>query len=97
MRLRLGAYLTGIVFLGVLVIPFFSSYHNPRPRHIDKAQILQLESTTRKDKKHLQYLGVLSPPPRIAFRIFTVSTPQYKNSITPIAPAASASCRAPPA
>jgi len=96
MRLRLGAYLIGIVFLSVLVFPFFS-YHNPRANHIDMAQGQYQASHNKKYKKYFQYLGFFSPPLRVAFRTFTVTTPEYNNSSTTFAHAASTSCRAPPA
>jgi hypothetical protein len=96
MRLRLAAYLTGILFLCVLVFPLFSSYHNPRASHIDMAQGLYQISHDKKHKKYIQYLGVFSPPLRLVSRASTLTNPVYENSITTHAAAVSKSCRAPP-
>lgn len=60
MKLRLGAYLTGIFFLCVLVFPYFTSYHNPRASHIDMAQGQYQASHDKKIKKYLQCMGFLS-------------------------------------
>lgn len=96
MRLRLAAYISGILFLSVLVFPFFTSYHNPRASHIDMAQAESLASHNKKHKKHFQYLGFISPPPRIAFRIFAASAVKYDNSSPDHSAAIILSCRAPP-
>lgn len=96
MRLRLAAYLSGILFLCVLVFPLFSSYHNPRASHIDMAQGQYQTSHDKKQKKQMQYLGFFSPPPRIAFRIIATSAPEYDNSGTAHSAGVIQSCRAPP-
>jgi hypothetical protein len=97
MKIRLIAHLTVLVFLGVMVSPIFSSFHNPYSRHIDQTQAQHLESHTRKDKKHFQYLGFLSTPPEIAFRTFYFFNPSYENSPPACSSAVIVSCRAPPA
>jgi len=96
MRLRLAAYLTGILFLCVLVFPFFSSYHNPRASHIDMAQGQYQTSHNKKCKKYLQFLGFFPPPPRIEFRILTATAPDYVYSSSTHYTTVILSCRAPP-
>jgi len=96
MRLRLGAYLTGILFLCVLVFPFITSHHNPRASHIDMAQGQYQASHSKKYKKYIHYLGLFSPPLRFVSGVCSVTNPEYDNSITTHAAAVSISCRAPP-
>jgi len=97
MKLRLATHLTVLLFLGVMFAPIFSSFHNPHARHIDQSQAQHLESHSRKDKKHFQHLGFLSPSPEIAFRTFSFINPPYENSPPACSPAVIVSCRAPPA
>jgi hypothetical protein len=97
MKLRLTAHLTGILFLGVIVSPLFSSFHNQYSSHIDKAQVQHLESHIRKVKKHLLYLGILSPPLRIAFWTSRFNNHLFENQPPAYSPVVNVSCRAPPA
>lgn len=96
LRLRLGAYIAALLFLCVLVSPFFTSYHNPRASHIDMAQGMYQTSHEKKYKKYFQYLGFYSPQPQIAFRTLIKTTPEYDNSSTTRSTAIMLSCRAPP-
>jgi len=96
MRLRLGAYLTGILFLGVLVLPFFSSHHNPRASHIDLAQGQYQAAHNKKYKMHIQYPGFFSPRLKLASRTCTLTDPVYVTFLTNHAAAIRISCRAPP-
>ena len=96
MKLRNGAYLTGILFLCMLVLPLFSSYHNPRANHIDMAQGQCQASHNKKYKKYIQYLGFFSPLPGLVSRAYTQSNAVYPHSLTTHAFAVSISCRAPP-
>lgn len=96
MRLRLAAYLTGILFLCMLVFPLFSPYHNPRACHIDMAQGQCQASHNKKYKKYIQDMGFFPPPPALVSRAYTRSNPVYGNANTTQAAAVSISCRAPP-
>lgn len=97
MRLRLGAYLTGIFIVCVLVLPFSTSHHNPRASHIDMAQELCQTSHEKKYKKHVQNFGFLSPPLRLISRAYALINSEHDYSLTTYAAAAvGISCRAPP-
>jgi hypothetical protein len=85
------------MFLGVMVAPLFTSYHNQYANHIDQAQVQHLESHTRKDKKHFQYFGFLPPPAKVVLRIFSFNNPEYLNPLNTCSSGVIVSCRAPPA
>jgi len=97
MNLRLTTQITLLLFLGVMVAPLFSSFHNQYASHIDRAQVQHLESHTRKDKKKIQYLGYLPPPVMVVLRTFFLDNPAYENLPRTSYSGVIVSCRAPPA
>jgi hypothetical protein len=96
MNLRLVTYITVVLFLGVMVAPLFSSDHNRFASHIDKAQVQHLESHTRKDKKHLQYPGILPTASLVVVRNFTFNNLAYENPLISYSSGVIVSSRAPP-
>ncbi len=97
MNLRLTSHIVVMMFLGVMVTPLFTSYHNPYAGHIDQAQVQHLESHTRKDKKHIQYLGFLPPPAKVILRTFSFNNSDYVYPLQTCSSGVIISCRAPPA
>jgi len=94
-KFRLTAYVTGILFIGVVVLAHFCPPHNPQARHIDKG-VSVLQQLTRKIKKHVKAAVALTHPPLITCRIIT-----YFNSVSEVISSVYpspliVSCRAPP-
>jgi hypothetical protein len=97
MKLRLTSHIVVMMFLGVMVTPLLSSYHNPHARHIDQAQVQHLESHTQKVKNLIQHPGLLSPPAKVILRTFSFNISDYVYPLQDCSSGVIVSCRAPPA
>lgn len=96
MKLRLTAYITAVLFLGVVVLAHFCPLHNSKARHIDKG-LSSIEQLSRKVKKHVKETVTLTQPPLTIYRIITFFNPVSEVISSDYSPLLIVSCRAPPA
>lgn len=72
MKFRLTAYITVIIFLGVVASSQFVSSHSSKPRHMDSGLLSHQELVCRKIKKPLLDLVSVVHPLPICVRTVTV-------------------------